>query len=296
MFFRQFPHQKNNKTHRNSTKQHEHETKNRSSATIYISLEAGLGYWKQASKARQSNAGDATKAAKICVADKNHGVVHGQKKTRHTWEHKHRWQIPYQVLRKNFIHKKRTVSHGLFMAMPWQKPHLGHSAIREINATWLHSGRQQNEFIARPIQINVFFFPATKKIKTVKAMRKVITSRQVFVSIKSMIFFGERTSFAKCWGHVFCAGTQTKDWLHRWGECLVGIRSWDLTKQTFRKHIFLQPFFFPSMQSWQVKVKGRDPIRKMGWQLLGVKAFKDISKLLFKDFFYLWIAGILLGS
>ena len=85
--------------------------------------------------------------------------------------------------------KKGTVSHGLFMAMPWQKPHLGHSAIRKINATWLHSGRQQNEFIARPIQINVFFFPATKKIKTVKAMRKVITSRQVFVSIKSMIFF-----------------------------------------------------------------------------------------------------------
>ena len=50
------------------------------------------------------------------------------------------------------------------------------------------------------------------------------------------------------------------------------------------------------MHSWQVKVKGRDPKRKMGWQLLGVKAFKDISKLLFKDFFYLWIAGILLGS
>ena len=84
--------------------------------------------------------------------------------------------------------KKRTVSHGLFMAMPWQKPHLGHSAIRKINATWLHSGRQQNEFIARSIQINVFFFPATKKIKTVKAMRKVITPRQVSVSIKSMKF------------------------------------------------------------------------------------------------------------
>lgn len=296
MLFRQFPHQKTNKTHRNIKKQHEHETKDRFSAIIHISLEVGLGFWKQASTARQSDAGDSTEAAKISVADKNHGVVHGKKKHVTHRKHKHRWQIPYQFLHQIFIRKKRTVSYGLFMAMPWQKPHLGHSAIRKINATWLHSGRQQNEFIARSIQISVFLFPQLRKSKQLKQCGKSSPPDKFLCQSNQWFFFGERTSFAKCWGHVFCAGTQAKDWLHRWGECIVGIRSWDLIKQTFRKHIFLQSFFLPSMQSWQVKVKGRDPIRKMGWQLLGVKAFKDISKLLFKDFFCLWIAGILLGS
>lgn len=198
MLFRQFLHQKTNKTHRNSTKLHEHETKNRFSATIYISLEVGLGFWKQASTARQSDAQNATEAAKICVADKNQGVVHGKKKhlTHRNTSIDDRFHINFYA-RFSYI-KKRTVSHGLFMAMPWQKPHLGHSAIRKINATWLHSGRQQNEFIARSIQINVFFFPTTKKIKTVKRMRKVITPRQIFVSIKSMkfLFFG--------WDDVLC--------------------------------------------------------------------------------------------
>ena len=147
MLFRQFPHQKDNKTHRNSKKQHEHEIKNRSSATIYL-WRLVMGSENKAPQQDCQMQGTPPRLPTYASLTKIRSCPWQEERMTHSnTSIDDRFHINFYT-RFSYI-KKRTVSHGLFMAMPWQKPQLGHSAIREINATWLHSGRQQKRIYSQ---------------------------------------------------------------------------------------------------------------------------------------------------
>ena len=116
-------------------------------------------------------------------------------------------------------------------------------------------------------------------------------------SNQCFLFFWEKTCFAKCWGHVFCAGAQTKDWLHRvslvldleiWqSRCSGNIllmeeilhhllhtkpyETWDILHISWCRISSINSIFcnsdpFPECNHGKWRLRGCDPIRKMGWK------------------------------